>query len=371
MPTHTELYSPTLSERARQEFVLSSKLLANGPLQQRVRDEYAQAVLPALCSSLGQEPARRSEVAPALTRTNSFRSWAAFTHATQSMMWDAIEATAQRVAAEGSARLQTCQAPGTLELNPALAIPPPVANTEIHRQPGGFIGSDDPTDVRAGLRYFGASRIYAPGKGNDVDATDARGELLVSEIRRRYPALQPQRILDLGCGIGLASKTVARAFAQAQYHALDVAAGLLRFGHLLAGERGVPIHFHQRDAARSGFADGHFDLIVSNILFHETNSARLPQILRECRRLLRPGGAMVHVDVATQVSRLGLPDQVMNTWQVRWNGEPFWTAFAQLDMREQIIAAGFDPQASFAEHVARPGASPVYVFGAAKSTAPA
>lgn len=367
-PVH-DVYAPTLSERARQEFVLGIKLLANGAAQQRVREDYAATVLPEVRAALGREPAVRREIARSLARVTSFRHWAVLTHASQGMMWDAIEATASRVAAEASQRLASLQAPGSLELDPNLEVPTPIANTEIHRQPGGFVGSDDPADVLAGLRYIGASRIYAPGKGNDLEATDARGDFLVREVRRRHPHLRPRRILDLGCGIGVASQAVARAFPDAEYHGVDVAAGLLRFGRLLAGERGLPIHFHQRDASRTGFPDAHFDLIVSNILFHETNSARLPQILRECHRLLRPGAAMVHVDVPTQVTRLGLADQVMNEWQVRWNGEPFWAAFAELDMKQEIIAAGFAAADSFAEHVIRAGAAPAYVFGATREGA--
>jgi ubiquinone/menaquinone biosynthesis C-methylase UbiE len=186
----------------------------------------------------------------------------------------------------------------------------------------------------------------------------------VAGVRRHFPRLVARRILDLGCGIGLASQAVAKAFPDAEFHALDVASGLLRFAHLLAERAGVPLHFHQRDAAATGFADGHFDLIVSNIFFHETSSAQLPAVLRECRRLLRPGGGMLHVDVATQLTRLGLADQVMNDWQVRWNGEPFWTGFAELDVVGAMTAAGFSAEHSFAEHVARPGGGASFVFGA-------
>ena len=364
MAIDSELYDPTLTERSRQEFVLSLKLLANGPVQQKVRDEFA------LNTAAGSQ--QRQDLKRALSRSQSYRSWAVFTHASQSMMWRAIEATAQRVAGEGSRRLAALRSGassrprGTLQLDPTLNIPPPVINTEIHRQPGGFVGSDDPTDVLAGLRYLGASRIYSPGKRNDIEATDARGALLVSEVRRRFAGARPKRILELGCGIGVASQAVARAFPDAEYHAIDVAAGLLRFAHLLAEERGVVLNLYQRDAAQCGFPDQHFDLIVSNIMFHETNSARLPQILRECWRVLRAGAHMCHVDVPTQVSRLALADQFMNEWQVRWNGEPFWAAFAQLDMRQEIIDAGFDAQLAFAEHIQRSGAAPAYVFGATR-----
>ena len=362
------VYVPTREEKVRQDFVLGLKLLANGPAQQRVRDEYQSRLLPELVARLGREPHERAEVERALARSAAFRHWAVLTHRSQSMMWDAIEATTRRVATRGAARLAKLRAAGvrrgSLELDPALHVPPPIANCEIHRQPGGYCGPDDPHDVSAGLRYIGASAIYSVGKGQAQAAGDGRANLLLAQLRERFPGLgQPARILDLGCGIGVHSQAVAREFPGAEYHGVDVAAGLLKFGHLIAEERGEPIHFHQRDAAQTGFEAGSFDLVVSNILFHETNAARLPQILRECRRVLRPGGAMLHVDVATQVTRLPLADQVMNDWQVRWNGEPFWTAFAERDMKREIVAAGFDEAQAFATHVLRPGGA-TYVFGA-------
>lgn len=367
MSTQT-VYVPTREEKARQDFVLGLKLLANGEAQRRVREDYRSRLLPELVTRLGGSPQKRADIEGPLARSAAFRHWAVLTHRSQTMMWEAIEATTRRVAADGALRMARLHAMpvrrGSLELDPSLPVPPPIANCEIHRQPGGYVGPADPNDVTAGLRYIGASMIYAVGKGQAHAAGDGRADILLGQLRERFPDLaMPARILDLGCGIGVHAQAVAREFPAAEYHAVDVAAGLLKFGHLIAEERGVPIHFHQRDAASTGFEDASFDLVISNILFHETNAARLPQILRECRRLLRPGGAMLHVDVATQLARLPLDDQVMNDWQVRWNGEPFWTGFAERDMRREIIAAGFAATQSFAEHTASPVGG-WYVFGA-------
>jgi SAM-dependent methyltransferase len=362
------VYVPTREEKARQDFVLGIKLLANGVVQQRVRDVYLASVEPGVTAARGAPPQQRRDVERELGRTTEFRQWAALTHASQSQMWRAIEATTRRVQPEAERRYLALRSGGvrtrgSLELDPALHVPPPIGNTEIHRQPGGFVGGPDP-DISPGLRYVGASMIYAPGKGNAAAAGDARGRQLADLVASKFPGLAPRRILDIGCGVGVHAQAVALEFPAAEYHGVDVAAGLLRLGHLLAEERGIPIHFHQRDAAATGFADGYFDLVISHILFHETNSARLPQILRECRRVLRPGGAMLHLDVATQVTRQGIADQVMNDWQVRWNGEPFWTGFAERDMREQIVAAGFDARQVFAEHHGLAGGHVSYIFGA-------
>jgi len=366
--TAAPVYQPTREEKARQDFVLSLKLLANGSAQRRVREVYETQVLPKVTAELGRPPAARREVGGALARREEFRRWAVLTHHSQTMMWDAIERTTRRVLPDVEQRYQRLrsadQLHGSLTLNPELEIPTPISNTEIHRQPGGFVGRSDCDDLAPGLRYLGAAAIYAVGKGQQEAAGDGRAAPILEQLRQRFPGLKPRRILDLGCGIGVHSQAIALSFPEAEYHGVDVAAGLLRLAHVMAEERSLPIHYHQQDAAHTEFADQSFDLILSNILFHETNSARLPQILRECRRLLRPGGGMLHVDVPTQVSRLALADQVMNDWQVRWNGEPFWTGFAERDMLEEIVKAGFDRDRSFVDYAARLG-STMYVFGAA------
>jgi SAM-dependent methyltransferase len=342
------LYAPTFSERSRQDFVLALKFLANGPMQERVR---------AIPSTSGLE------------RTLAFREWAAVTHRSQTMMWEAIEPTARRGAERAAGELAALENDprrhGSLELDPDLPVPEPVASVEIHRQPGGYVAESGAYDPIAGMRYIGSSLIYSAGKGLDGAATDKRGQFLVDLVRARFPGLKPRRILELGCGIGVTTQPIAAAFADAEYHALDVAPGLLRFAHLLAERRGIAVHFHQRDAAATRFPAAHFDLVLSNILFHETSAEKLPQILRECRRLLVPGGAMLHVDVATRRDELPHADRLMNDWQVRWNGEPFWRGFAAVDIRASLVAAGFPQDSTFADFVGKPfGPGGWHVFGA-------
>lgn len=364
--TQAPLYAPNFTEKSRQDFVLSLKRLANGIAQQRVRETWQASVQPAWLERHGAAPRERAEIEALLADTLPFRHWAVLTHHSQTMMWQAIEPTVRRLEDAARQRFAAVREHGTrgsLELDPALSVPSPISDTEIHRQPGGYVGDDDRDDLIPGLRYLGAAMIYSVGKGREHAATDGRGKILLEQIAARRPGFAPRRILDLGCGIALHAQPIALAYPNAEYHAIDVAAGLLRFAYLAAEERGVGIHFHQQDAAHTRFDDASFDLVISNIFFHETSAEQLPRILGECRRLLAPSGLMLHVDVATQESRVGLDDQVMNAWQDRWNGEPFWSQFARCDMREEIIAAGFAPETVFAEHVAAAGGVS-YVFGA-------
>jgi SAM-dependent methyltransferase len=124
----------------------------------------------------------------------------------------------------------------------------------------------------------------------------------------------------------------------------------------------MTLHFRQADARVTGYPDGHFDLIVSHILFHETWHDIVPRIFAEARRILAPGGVFLNADVPYQPARMPIPKQVTNDWQVRNNGEPFWTGFADTDVAVLLREAGFPPSAIVADYEPL-GAGHYFFFG--------
>src|SRR5205807_7337786 len=79
------------------------------------------------------------------------------------------------------------------------------------------------------------------------------------------------------------------AYPEAEVHAIDVAAPMLRYAHARAEALGRRVHFSQQNAESTNFRDESFDLIVSHILLHETSAKAVRNIVRECHRLLRKG----------------------------------------------------------------------------------
>jgi hypothetical protein len=57
--------------------------------------------------------------------------------------------------------------------------------------------------------------------------------------------------------------------------------------------------------------------------------------------------------------------QVSNHWQVVNNGEPFWTGYADTDIRQALIDAGFKADNVFADYDPL-GQGVYYVFGGRK-----
>jgi SAM-dependent methyltransferase len=95
------------------------------------------------------------------------------------------------------------------------------------------------------------------------------------------------RVLDAGCGGGGMPLSLAE-------HAREVVGidPIDRFGQagvVLARERGLTnLHFARADGMALPFPDGAFDLVLSHAVIEHVADA--PRYLRECRRVLAPGG---------------------------------------------------------------------------------
>ena len=114
---------------------------------------------------------------------------------------------------------------------------------------------------------------------------------------------------------------------------------------------GVAVHFSQQNAERTRFGDGSFDLVLSHILLHETSKTALPRILAECRRLLRPGGLMLHLEVPRGDTPM---EQFMHDWESYNNNEGFSRLMTGLDLRALATGAGW-PEAEISVARAIPG----------------
>ncbi|VAW77280.1 Malonyl-[acyl-carrier protein] O-methyltransferase [hydrothermal vent metagenome] len=102
--------------------------------------------------------------------------------------------------------------------------------------------------------------------------------------------LQPQRILDLGCGTGQCIESLFGRYRKARVVALDIAQPMLRY----AGCRGRWLRRPQTvcaDAERLPFSDNSFDLVFSNLMLQWCTD--LDAAFKELRRVLRPGGLLL------------------------------------------------------------------------------
>lgn len=361
-------FTPNHDEAARQAFVASLKKFVNFEVEAQLGEVFENDLAP----SAEKAPESRADAAALLEPNPLYQLWASLTFHSQNLMWNAVQDTTDRtIDDQVEAYRALSGAPdklGSVTLSDELLVKAPIATTEIHRQPGGYWREKRADDLEVALNYAGTVDLYRNAKGMGIGAKPEPDSIarFVAGIARKYaPDLSPQAVLDMGCGTGEQTLGYKREFPEAQVHGIDVARPFIRYAHGLAESEGLPAHFAEMDAGATTFADESFDLIVSIIMFHETTKAQVHDILRECWRLVKPGGLVLHLDVPYQPGRIPLVKQVTNNWQVRYNGEPFWTGFGELDMKDELIKAGFDPAHAFATYEGQ-GPAIYHFFGGRK-----
>jgi ubiquinone/menaquinone biosynthesis C-methylase UbiE len=335
---HAMLPEPDHDELARQMFVKSFR----GHLAARVapgaKRVYESVVVPRFAQTNGRPPGDKYEVRREMERQPYYQFWSAMQRASQELMWDSVIDTVERtlpVLTDTAAKFDQGNPRGSLRLDPALEIPKYHTAVDIHLQPGAYHSEFAADDVAAGAIYDRGVYIYLGGATGPEN--DLLGRILVNFFDENFPGRTPARILDMGCAIGNSTLPWAKAFPEAEIHGIDVGAPVLRYAHARAEAKEVGIHFSQQNAERTDFADESFDLIVSHIMLHETSHAALPRIFAECKRLLRPGGLMLHLEIPRGSDPYAA---FMMDWESYNNNEPFSRQFRETDVVALVAAAG-------------------------------
>ncbi len=115
-----------------------------------------------------------------------------------------------------------------------------------------------------------------------------RHETWIAPAFRLLGDIAGLKVLDLGCGHGMAAVVLARRGAMVT--GLDLSIGYLHEARSRALANGVAIQFVQANGNRLPFPDGAFDCIWGNAVLHHLDVAAAA---RELRRVLRPGGRTV------------------------------------------------------------------------------
>jgi SAM-dependent methyltransferase len=127
--------------------------------------------------------------------------------------------------------------------------------------------------------------------------TDMWRKFVVSEAVAELAALLPpgrrtfDRVLDAGCGEGVAFEFLQRQFGARSLVGIDANAETLSTAARLAAESGGRIQTRLADMARLPFENGSLDLVFCNqVLHHVSDPSR---VLREIRRVLARDGWLI------------------------------------------------------------------------------
>ncbi|MFT3967033.1 MAG: class I SAM-dependent methyltransferase [Sphingobium sp.] len=308
-----------------------------------VKAAYENKVVPTFRKAHGRAIADRHEARRELLEDPSFCLWSAIRRMTmeqrqQAGRWTAIrqrEALAEKAAAltEGDDRLT---------LDPSLPVPRYVSAVDHHCMPGSYHTEAFSGDVANGANYDHGNFVTTAGLLGKF--ADGGGQAVVKWVKRNLPGFTPAKILEIGGTVGHSSLPIAQAWPDADMTIVDIGAPVLRYGLARAKSLGVDnVRFVQASGEDlSRFPDASFDWIQTTMFLHELSNSALDNILRETRRLLKPGGIVLHVEQPQYTPEMPLFEQVMRDWDAFYNNEPFWSRMHELDLDQHMVDAGFE-----------------------------
>jgi ubiquinone/menaquinone biosynthesis C-methylase UbiE len=138
------------------------------------------------------------------------------------------------------------------------------------------------------------------------------------------------RLLDIGCGTGRFLDFVKQAWPRLQIVGLDMSDAYVRHAkqHL---RRWSQINFIISKAEAIPLPDSSQDAVTSIFLFHELPPKVRRSALRECARVLKPGGRLILLD---SLQRSDQPDYegLLQLFPQNYH-EPYYTSYTKEDFR--------------------------------------
>lgn len=338
--SHPMLPVSNHDESSRQEFAKSLKQFVQQGLLPGLEPVYQQRASKAFEETYGHAPVDRRDIRKSMEPDLYFQHYAALNRISQEAMWnsviDPIDRQLPRLIED--ARKWSASTTAELRMDPAFVPPRYVTALDIHCMPGGYASEVTADDVSVAALYDRGAYLYGMGFAGPLN--DDLGRSVCNYVQRKLPGFKPRRILDMGCTVGHSTLPYKSLFPDAEVWGIDVGGPCIRYAHARAAALGVEVNFAQMNAEQTDFEDGYFDLIVSHIMLHETSGKAMPRIVRECHRLLSPGGYVIHADLPPFDLMSPFTQFILDneTW---YNNEPFWGAMRELDQVRLAVDAGF------------------------------
>lgn len=337
---HDLLVTGNQDDLMRQNFSMALKGFVQGRLLPGLSPVFEGRASRSFEREHGHAPADRHDIRKAMVVDPYFHSYASTNRVAQELIWESVLSPILRSAGaiNDTAGTASANANAPLETTEDFKVPRYVSAIDIHCMPGGYAPAATADSVTAGALYDRGVYLYSMGMmGSD---NDDMGRSVCNFIKRQMPDFAPTDILDMGCTVGHSTLPYKEEFPEAKITGIDVSAPCVRYAHARAQKMDQDVAFMQRNAEATDFPDASFDLVVSHILLHETSSKAMPAIFRECFRLLKPGGIMIHADLPP-FEKMGPFMQFILDNETYYNNEPFWGAMRQMDQIGLATDAGF------------------------------
>jgi ubiquinone/menaquinone biosynthesis C-methylase UbiE len=160
--------------------------------------------------------------------------------------------------------------------------------------------------VEATHRTADRVQKYYGWRASNYDAGTAFEAEHHVEAIRRAAIQEGQRVLEVACGTGRAAVDLARAVGDSgRLDALDLTEAMLNQARAKIEQQGLSsrVHFKQGNARELPYPDATFDLLYNGYMFDLIPLEGFTPILKEFRRVLKPGGKLVLVNMSKPDAR--------------------------------------------------------------------
>lgn len=165
-----------------------------------------------------------------------------------------------------------------------------------------------------------------------------RRQVIPPLVEQARAAPGPKRVLDVGCGTGRLLKQLVQALPDHDFAGVDLSPFYLAEARRLLGAE-PSVALLAANAEELPFRDAYFDAVVSVYLLHELPRNVRRNVLKEARRVLRPGGLLVLQDSAQHSDAPDLAEVLAGFG--RDLHEPFHADYLRDDLSDLLAETGF------------------------------
>ena len=218
--------------------------------------------------------------------------------------------------------------------NPSVQYPDYYVRS-FHAYSEGNLGWEPALEVEVAAKAVHA-RIF-PDAGAQGDAMLRQS---YHDILRATLPTAPEKILDLGCSVGMSTFAIQAVYPEAAVTGIDLSPYFLAVAnHKTPASPNAPTWL-QAAAESTGLPDRCCDLVSAFLIFHELPQTAAVDILKEARRLLRPGGHFALMDMNPQSEIYAkMPPYILTLLK---STEPYLDQYFALDLVQAFVEAGFD-----------------------------
>ena len=343
--SHSLAVESTKEEESRQGFVTGMRRYVLGDLASHMRTVYENKVKANYKRKNGFTPQDGPSIHKEMKKETLFKFYSSIRNSTQEMVWRSVLPSISRSDRELASKVSDCnKGMDSIHVDPNLKIPRYISSLDVHMMPGCYNTERYVGDVTQGALYDNGLSVFLMGfLGPEMDDTGRSVSQFISE---RYPKFRPKKMLDIGATIGFNTLPWLETWPDLEIHAIDPAVPNVNYGHARCKEMGKPINFHQMDGTRLDFDDNSFDIVWSAMVLHELPSDKVSRVFSESKRVLKPGGLMIHMELPLN-SIVEPYEQFYLDWDSYYNKEPFYKSFRDSDIKKIVIDSGFKEENYF------------------------